>query len=433
MVKRIVLSEDVVKRAAVPAGVTRSGKPQKDVVIRDAEVTGFCVRVTSTGARIFFAEYTAPAGKRRQRIGEWGQLTVKQARAQARVILGAAAGGGDPFGERQATERAERARAAEKLYTLAKLISAWEQGRADQGRRASYLAIASGAMRRHLADWLDKPATSVTTAEAVRRLDHVKGSAGPTAANRLLSYTRATYQWAAKRQLLTANPFAGLEAPGASTARDRVLDMDEIAEIWRAADTLAPTYSGFVRLLLLTLARREEVAAMQWPEVTRDTWLLPAERSKNAKAHIVHLAAPALEILRQQPRIAGCPFVFPGDGLRGPIKGYSYAKRKLEAAIEDARANVGIEPVKLADWTYHDFRRSGVTALADMGFPPHVCDRLLNHITGSIQGVAAVYQRAQFLPERKAALDAWAKHVLAAVAGNATPGNVVALRSGVPA
>ncbi len=61
-------------------------------------------------------------------------------------------------------------------------------------------------------------------------------------------------------------------------------------------------------------------------------------------------------------------------------------------------------------WKYHDFRRSGVTALADLGFAPHVCDRLLNHVTSTIQGVAAVYQRAEFLAERKAALEAWAAH-----------------------
>ena len=54
---------------------------------------------------------------------------------------------------------------------------------------------------------------------------------------------------------------------------------------------------------------------------------------------------------------------------------------------------------------------AGVTALADAGFPPHVCDRLLNHVSGTIRGVAAVYQRAEFLAERKAALTAWAKQV----------------------
>jgi hypothetical protein len=77
----------------------------------------------------------------------------------------------------------------------------------------------------------------------------------------------------------------------------------------------------------------------------------------------------------------------------------------------------------------HDFRRAGVTALADMGFPPHVCDRLLNHVTGTISGVAAVYQRAKFLTERTAALDAWGAFVLRAGNCKAAPENIVTLRA----
>ena len=65
------------------------------------------------------------------------------------------------------------------------------------------------------------------------------------------------------------------------------------------------------------------------------------------------------------------------------------------------------------DWRLHDCRRTAVTWMAGAGFPPHVADRLLNHVEGAIRGVAAVYQRGEFLPERKAALEAWAGHVLA--------------------
>jgi integrase len=422
MAKPAVLSEDIVRRATVPSGATRSGKPRKDAVVRDAEVTGFCLRVTAAGTRTFFAEYTAPTGKRRVRIGEWGQLTVKQARAKARAVLGAAASGSDPFAERRAAEAAERARVAGEAYTFGKLIHAWERGRADQGRRASYLTIAVRAMRSHLGDWLDRAANSIGPVEAVQRLDFVKEAAGPTAANRLLSYARAAYGWAIARQLLTTNPFAGLEAPGATVPRDRVLNATELGAIWRATDTLPPTPRGFIRVLLLTLGRRDEVAAIRWDELSSDIWTLPAARSKNGKAHVVHLSAPVCDILAAQARIAGCPLVFPGDGLRGPIRGFSYIKRRLDAVIAAAAPDEG-EQRAMPGWTFHDFRRSGVTALAGMGFAPHVCDRLLNHVGGSISGVAAVYQRHEFLTERKAALDAWAAHVLAAANGRAAGGN----------
>jgi hypothetical protein len=90
----------------------------------------------------------------------------------------------------------------------------------------------------------------------------------------------------------------------------------------------------------------------------------------------------------------------------------------MKAMLDEALAKAGHD---LGDWRFHDFRRSGVTALAGMGFQPHVCDRILNHVTGAIQGVAAVYQRHEFLAERKAALDAWAAQVVAAAEPEDSP------------
>ena len=70
-------------------------------------------------------------------------------------------------------------------------------------------------------------------------LDGIKATVGATAANRCLSYSRATYGWAEKRQMVTANPLRGIEAPSREKARDRVLSGDEVGSIWRAAETLS--------------------------------------------------------------------------------------------------------------------------------------------------------------------------------------------------
>lgn len=123
-------------------------------------------------------------------------------------------------------------------------------------------------------------------------------------------------------------------------------------------------------------------------------------------------------------RIEGCDLVFPtsprnetapkeGQPRRlTSISGYSAMKRRLDAVIEKARAKAGQDPATLPDWRLHDFRRTGVTRLAELGIPPHVADRLLNHVQGAIKGVAAVYQRHDFAAERKEALRVWARHVL---------------------
>ena len=161
---------------------------------------------------------------------------------------------------------------------------------------------------------------------------------------------------------------------------------------------MPPVHGAFVRFLMLTLARRDEVAQMRWSEVAPDLsrWTIPAERVKNGRAHMVHLAAPAQVVLAGVPRLDPDGLVF-ATGPGKALTTFSWMVRQIQASSGTA------------GWRLHDVRRTGVTALAGMGFPPHVCDRLLNHVTGAIQGIAAVYQRAEFLAERKAALEAWAE------------------------
>jgi integrase len=152
------------------------------------------------------------------------------------------------------------------------------------------------------------------------------------------------------------------------------------------------------------------------------TWTLPGTRAKNGRTHLVHLSEPATTILRAVPRVPGNGCLFAGRSAGGSIGAFSAMKATIDKALAEAGH-------PLPAWRFHDFRRAGVTTLAGMGFPPHVCDRLLNHLTGAIQGVAAVYQKQQFLAERKAALDAWASYVLAFAEGRRSANNVVALRT----
>jgi hypothetical protein len=98
------------------------------------------------------------------------------------------------------------------------------------------------------------------------------------------------------------------------------------------------------------------------------------------------------------------------------ISGFAHAKLRLDAAIGASRAAAavaaGTTPASLVPWRLHDFRRTGVTVLAGLGVRWEVADKLLNHSHGAIRGVAAVYQRHDFLAERKAALNAWAEHLM---------------------
>jgi len=145
-------------------------------------------------------------------------------------------------------------------------------------------------------------------------------------------------------------------------------------------------------------------------------WELPGARAKNGKAHIVHLAEPARAILHAAPRVGSSPLVFTTTGKR-PISSFSNAKEALDRYIKAERLKIAAEqgaaPAPLVPWRLHDLRRTGVTVLARLGVRWEVADKLLNHVQGAIRGVAAIYQRHEFLAEREAALGAWAAHVLA--------------------
>jgi integrase len=166
-------------------------------------------------------------------------------------------------------------------------------------------------------------------------------------------------------------------------------------------------YGGIVELLALTGQRREEVAQMTWDELAlgQHIWTLPKSRTKNGKQHVVHLSAQATAVLDRVPKNG--PFVFSILGRR-PFHDFSKAKRVLDRLSA------------VSHWRVHDLRRTCVSGMARLGIAPHVADKILNHQTGTISGVAAVYQRHEFLAERQAALDLWGAHVAALIDGVVT-------------
>ena len=400
----------------------RCPEGRKDVLIFDGTLPGFGVRVTADGKRVFIFQYRVGGTVRRHRLGAWGkEFTATKARRQAEILRGHVHAGRDPVAERRATQalalaetQLAREQAAVEAFTFGALVSGWEtKGLAH--RRESYRKDATARLRAYFVKWLDRPAAAITKAEAIQALDRIERERGTISARRALAYGRAAYGWAGKRDMINGNPFQGVAGPGKENPRDRVLTDDEIGAIWQATAALDATPRAFVRVLLLTLQRRGEVAGMRWDELAPDwsTWTIPAERAKNGKRHLVHLPQAVQETLRTVPRQKSVPLVFVSR-TKGEIGGSGYLKTTLLRAMQADGKNVSAKPTPHpVSWRFHDFRRTGVTTLANQGVPPHVADKLLNHVTGAIQGVAAVYQRAEFLAERKQASETWARHVLA--------------------
>src|SRR5262245_65764837 len=107
-------------------------------------------------------------------------------------------------------------------------------------------------------------------------------------------------------------------------------------------------------------------------------------------------------------RIENCPYVFSNTG-RSPLQHWYKAKDRLDAAMKPA-----------TPWVLHDLRRTAATGMAELGIAPHIVEAVLNHVSGARAGVAGTYNRAAYLPEKKAALARWAAHIEGLVSGQPT-------------
>jgi hypothetical protein len=87
----------------------------------------------------------------------------------------------------------------------------------------------------------------------------------------------------------------------------------------------------------------------------------------------------------------------------------------MEAALGD----------EVPPWSFHDLRRTAASGMASLGIAPHIVEAVLNHRSGTIRGVASVYNKYQYQPEQRAALERWAAHVEALASGEAAENVVV--------
>src|SRR5262249_35599778 len=207
--------------------------------------------------------------------------------------------------------------------------------------------------------------------------------------------------WALERDIINVAPCAGVKSPSAERPRDRVLTDEELARVWGAADQLGYPFGTLIKLLILTGQRRGEVAGMRWSEIDGDLWTLPAGRVKNAKAHDVPLSRAALDILVGLPRI-GEDFALTTTGA-APVSSYARGKAGLDALL----------PADMPPWRLHDLRRSVASGLARLGVNLPTIERLLNHVSGSFAGIVGVYPKHDFAQEKREAMEAWGRHVLA--------------------
>lgn len=402
---------------------------------------GFGVRVYPSGRKVYVVQYRAGGRTRRLTLGDHGPVTADQARARALAALGRVAAGADPAEDRDARKRD---------LTLAELVERWREHAArtlKPSSRASY----ESALARHVLPLLGSRKLATLTRRDVERLQ-LDIAAGRTAvdertgrkrgrarvrggnviAGRAVAYLLAVLSFGVRHGFVDSNPALGVARMDAEK-RERFLSRDELArlgEALAAAEALTldakgrpstaehPRMIAALRLLLLTGARKNEIARLRWAEVDLDGGVLRLADSKTGR-RVVPLGAPALAVLAALPRETDSrtgepsPWVFPSlrPASAGPIVG-------LQGVWERVRGAAGLPDVRL-----HDLRHNLASTAAADGGSLFLIGKVLGHRQARM---TERYAHVAADPVRAVA-DAAARKVAAALSAGA-PGRVVRLR-----
>jgi integrase len=337
--------------------------------VSDGGMPGLYFVIQPSGKQSWAYRYRFNGRPRKWTIGSCPAIDLKTARELAREALRKVAAGADPCTEKKA---AKAAKAAARIPVGLDLIETVTSRFVAQHAKRKLKPATAREIERLLekevvAPWRGRRLSQITRADVHDLLDGIVGRGSPVTANRTLAWLRRMCAWAIERGLIEVSPCAGIRAPAAETSRDRILSDAELAAVWRAAEGLETPYNGFIKLLILTGARRSEVAEMMWREIDVDgrLWTLPAARAKNATEHQIPLSNSAIDVLRALPRIAGSDLVFTLSG-RVPIRGFHIVKTRVDDLMPAC-----------PPWTLHDLRRTFASGCARLGIAVHVVEAAL--------------------------------------------------------
>lgn len=383
---------------------------ESDSLWWDEQVKGFGLKVTPKGGRSYIVQWRTGgrgAPTKRLTIGRHGSpWTVEMARDEARRVLRMVADGHDPIALRaqQKTPKPEAVGDA-----VAKIIDEFIER--DQKPKNRTWQETERVLKKELANWSERSIQEISRRDVLDVLDGIADRGAMTMARTTLAYTRRLFNWCVERGIRETTPLHGVKPPTRPVVRDRVLADDELLDVWRQCSAVGHPFGTIVRLLILTAQRREEVTTMRRGDVdlASFTWTIPRERAKNDKAHAVPLSQQAIALLDSLPVVAGDgDFLLTANG-RGSFNGFSKAKERLDNLVNAARIEAGREP--LPAWRLHDLRRTAASGMARLGVRSEVIERVLNHTHPGGSALSSVYQRYEFGPEMRAALEAWGRHV----------------------
>ena len=361
------------------------------------------LEVTAAGGKYWRLKYRHGGKEKRLALGVYPEVTLADARKQRDKARETLARGEDPG---QLRREAKLARALEEATTFEKVARQWWahwQG-PKTPRHSEYV------LRRLEADVFpvlgDRPVDTITAPQLLAMAKRIESRGALDIAKRALQTCGQILRYAVAHGVIERNPATDVRPSDALKARRKVnfarLDAREMPELLRKIEAYAGTpYTRLaLKLITLTFVRTGELIGARWEEFDLEAaeWRIPAERMKMRTPHIVPLSPQAVEVLQALQTISGDrPLLFPGERdherpmsnntILGALKRMGYAGRM----------------------TGHGFRGVASTILHEQGYAHHLIELQLAHQERN--QVAAAYNHATYLRERRAMMNAWADHV----------------------
>ncbi len=393
----------------------------------DTHEKGLSLRVTPAGIKSWTFRYRNLAGhQKRVSIGKLQDVSLAEARRQVVAHRASVASGGDPALDlATAREAAKEAHGKETVGDVGEwYFDECRAGRhkpnAKAPKRETTLNNETLYFNKHILPTLGKRKLADLSRATIQAfVNDLADKHSKSAARQCRVILHGIFAFAQRQDITDkVNPCQHVTV-AAHAPRARVLSDAELKTIWW---TLTPpvqvdgapissSVAYSVLLAMVTLQRRAEVTGMALSEIDREKrlWLLPPERTKNRRAHVVPLSPLALELidLALSVRNAESDYVFPSPrNSDQPIKPQALTR----AFIRMKKA------LNMGDIRPHDLRRTGATNLTgeELGFSRFIVSQVLNHSsdTGNGAAVTSVYDRNEYLPEKRRALDAWALQLL---------------------
>lgn len=359
----------------------------------DTKIAGLGLRVSRTGKKVWFVKYRMKGDPKNRRLTlePYPQMSLADARQAAHDVILRAGRGEDPAGEKQEVKGSA---------TVKALAAAYVERHAKVHKR-SWLKDEQALAKDVYPAWGGRKACDIKRKDVIALVEAKAKAGSPIQANRLLALVRKMYNWGISVDLVESNPCLMVVKPAPERRRDRSLTETELKALWAAIESYGGVITPMFKLRLLTAQRGGEVATMRWEDVDLDAawWTIPAERAKNKHSHRVPLSPPVVKILRElrekrDDKDGG--WVFRGRRIGQPFKHFGEPTRVL-------RERSGV------DFVPHDLRRTAGTMMAGLKIPRLTISKIMNHAEAGITGI---YDRHSYDPEKREALDTWAKHLL---------------------